>query len=102
MAPERCSRSTLGPKGSNSASCDLPQPLAGRLLIPDRRADPVQSAVGIDVAELSQPVFGVTGRPGMADLLGHSSIAITGDIYGHTSDNTARAAVEGLSSALGI
>src|ERR1700737_1163283 len=78
MAPERCSRSTLGPKGSNSASRDLPQPLAGRLLIPDRRAVPVQSAVGIDVAELSQPVFGVTGRPGMADLLGHSSIAITG------------------------
>ena len=32
----------------------------------------------------------------MADLLGHSSIAITGDIYGHTRDNTARAAVEGL------
>lgn len=38
----------------------------------------------------------------VADLLGHSSIAITGDIYGHTSDNTARAAVEGLSTALGI
>ena len=32
----------------------------------------------------------------VADLLGHSSIAITGDIYGHTSDGTARAAVEGL------
>ena len=27
----------------------------------------------------------------VADLLGHSSIAITGDVYGHTSDNTARA-----------
>ena len=32
----------------------------------------------------------------VADLLGHSSIAITGDIYGHTSDDTARAAVDGL------
>ena len=32
----------------------------------------------------------------VADLLGHSSVAITGDIYGHTSDDTARAAVEHL------
>ena len=38
----------------------------------------------------------------VADLLGHSSIAITGDVYGHTSDDTARAAVDGLSTALGI
>ena len=29
----------------------------------------------------------------VADLLGHSSIAITGDIYGHTSDATTRAAI---------
>jgi integrase len=38
----------------------------------------------------------------VADLLGHSSISITGDIYGHTSDNTARAAVDGLTDALGL
>lgn len=38
----------------------------------------------------------------VADLLGHSSIAITGDIYGHTSDDTARAAIEHLSGALGL
>jgi integrase len=38
----------------------------------------------------------------VADLLGHSSIAITGDVYGHTSDGTARAAVEGLASQLGV
>lgn len=31
----------------------------------------------------------------VADLLGHSSVAITGDVYGHTSDDTARAAVDG-------
>lgn len=36
----------------------------------------------------------------VADLLGHSSIAITGDVYGHTSDDTARAAVDGWSGAL--
>ena len=33
---------------------------------------------------------------------GHSSIAITGDIYGHTSDATTRAAIDGLSDALGL
>jgi integrase len=38
----------------------------------------------------------------VADLLGHSSIAITGDIYGHTSEDTARAAVDGWSGVLGI
>lgn len=37
-----------------------------------------------------------------ADLLGHSSIAVTGDIYGHTSDSTARSAVDGLADQLGI
>lgn len=38
----------------------------------------------------------------VSDLLGHSSIAITGDVYGHTSDDTARAAIAGLSTALGV
>jgi integrase len=38
----------------------------------------------------------------VADLLGHSSISITGDIYGHTSDQTTRPAVDGLSGALGL
>jgi hypothetical protein len=33
----------------------------------------------------------------VADLLGHSSIAITGDIYGHASDDTMRGAVDGWS-----
>ncbi|KZS80270.1 site-specific integrase [Mycobacterium persicum] len=38
----------------------------------------------------------------VADLLGHSSIAITGDIYGHTSEQAARSAVDGWSGALGL
>ena len=38
----------------------------------------------------------------IADLLGHSSISITGDVYGHISDDTARAAIDGLSGALGL
>jgi integrase len=38
----------------------------------------------------------------VADLLGHSSISVTGDVYGHTSDGAARAAIEGLATVLGI
>lgn len=38
----------------------------------------------------------------VADLLGHSSIAITGDVYGHTPYDAARAAIEGLTGALGL
>ena len=38
----------------------------------------------------------------VADLLGHSSIAITGDVYGHTSLGEARTAVEHLGSRLGL
>nr|WP_256735876.1 tyrosine-type recombinase/integrase [Mycolicibacterium hippocampi] len=37
-----------------------------------------------------------------ADLLGHSSISVTGDPYGHTSDDTARAAIDGLGTVLGL
>ena len=36
------------------------------------------------------------------DLLGHSSISVTGDIYGHATDDTARKAIDGLSGALGL
>ena len=38
----------------------------------------------------------------VSDLLGHSSIAITGGVYGHTSDETARAAVDGRAGRLGL
>jgi integrase len=38
----------------------------------------------------------------VSDLLGHSSVSITGDIYGHTSDDSARAAVAKLSAAMGL
>jgi integrase len=38
----------------------------------------------------------------VADLLGHSSIAITGDVYGHTSDHAARTAIDGLGARLGL
>jgi integrase len=35
-------------------------------------------------------------------ILGHSSVAITGDIYGHVSDSTQREAMDSLSVALGM
>jgi hypothetical protein len=38
----------------------------------------------------------------VADLLGHSSIAITGDIYGHASDAATRSAMDGLSEVFGL
>jgi integrase len=38
----------------------------------------------------------------VADLLGHSSVAITGDVYGHTSSPTARAAIDGRAIRLGL
>ena len=37
----------------------------------------------------------------VADLLGHGSIAVTGDTYGHTSDTAARAAIDTLAGRLG-
>lgn len=38
----------------------------------------------------------------VADLLGHSSIAVTGDIYGHGSEDGARAAVEAAAARIGL
>lgn len=38
----------------------------------------------------------------VADLLGHSSIAITGDVYGHTTDATTRSAIDTITNALGL
>lgn len=37
----------------------------------------------------------------VSEVLGHSSIAITGDVYGHVAPDVARDAVERLSAALG-
>lgn len=38
----------------------------------------------------------------VADIVGHASIATTGDIYGHTSDIAARAAMTVLGEVLGL
>jgi site-specific recombinase XerD len=62
-----------------------------------RRTRPANADVeGVDVHTLrhSVPVAWLESGvhiKAVAGLLGHSSIAITGDIYGHTSDDTAYA-----------
>jgi integrase len=37
----------------------------------------------------------------VSELLGHSSVAVTGDVYGHVSTEGARSAVQRLSAAMG-
>jgi site-specific recombinase XerD len=62
-------------------------------------------AIGVHTLRHSATVAwlesGVHIKP-CADLLGHSWIAVTGDIHGHTSDKTARSAVDALVEQLGI
>jgi hypothetical protein len=66
--------------------------MARTLLIPPR----VQATAGLT----SPPRHRSVGTA-VADRLGHSSIAVTGDVYGHTSDHAARSAVDALGAALG-
>jgi site-specific recombinase XerD len=37
----------------------------------------------------------------VSELLGHSFVAVTGDMYGHVSTDGARSAVQRLSAAMG-
>lgn len=63
------------------------------------------SDVGVNTLRHSTAVAWLEGGvhiKAVAYLLRHSSIAIAGDIYGHTSDDTARAAVGALSGPLGL
>ena len=41
------------------------------------------------------------GLKTVSDLLGHSSVAITGDVYGHVMPETARAASDVMAGLLG-
>ncbi len=42
------------------------------------------------------------GLKTVSEMLGHSSVAITGDIYQHVSDGAAQAAADALASAIGL
>jgi hypothetical protein len=55
-----------------------------------------------DVGDLISTEHDWVVVPDVLSGLGHSSIAITGDVYGHTSDDTARAAVDALAGRLGL
>jgi integrase len=62
-------------------------------------------AIGVGVHTLRHAAASALLEAGVnikaiSDMLGHSSVAITGDIYGHTSDQVAQAAADTLSSAL--
>ena len=64
-----------------------------------------QSGVGVHTLRHSAAVGWLEAGvhiKAVADLLGHSSIAVTGDVYGHTSDDAARSAVDGWAVALGL
>lgn len=61
--------------------------------------------VGVHTLRHSAPVAWLEAGvhiKAVADLLGHSSISIAGDVYGHTSDSTARSAVDVLADQLGL
>jgi integrase len=42
------------------------------------------------------------GLKTVSEMLGHSSVAITGDVYQHVSDGAAQAAADALSAAIGL
>jgi hypothetical protein len=56
------------------------------------------SACGVEFAEVGQRPRDQKGL----EVLGHSSISVTGDTYGQTTDTAARGAVDGWSGALGL
>jgi hypothetical protein len=94
-------RATIGPA---TAWCSPPSSARGRPAkhlanSADRRAE--GRHVGSRRAHPAAQRGGASLESGVhikavADLLGHSSVAVTGDVYGHTSDSTARAAVDSL------
>ena len=70
-------------------------------LLPKRLKGEVPPALGSMLHQCATSKSGVHIKA-VADLLGHSSIAITGDVYRHTSDHPARAAVDGRAGRLGL
>jgi integrase len=42
------------------------------------------------------------GLKTVSEMLGHSSVAITGDVYLHVSDGAAQAAADTLAAAIGV
>jgi integrase len=42
------------------------------------------------------------GLKTVSEMLGHSSVAITGDVYQHVSDGAAQAAADAVAAAIGV
>jgi len=60
-------------------------------------------ALGWDAVDVESGVLKVKANMNaVADLLGHSSIAATGDTYGHASATATCSAMDGLSDALAL
>jgi hypothetical protein len=66
--------------------------------------DWIAATLGTDEKSTRTPAKQIDNEviPRRRSLLGHNSIAITGDVYGHTSDEAARSAVSGLADRLGL
>jgi integrase len=62
----------------------------------------VASAHALRHAAGSAMVDAGASLPTVRDILGHSSVAITGDIYSHPPEASARAAVDGWAGELGL
>lgn len=63
------------------------------------------SGVGVHTLRHSAASFLLEDGIGLktvSEMLGHSSVAITGDIYQHVSDGAAQAAADALSAAIGL
>jgi len=42
------------------------------------------------------------GLKTVSEMLGHSSVSVTGDVYQHVSDGEAQAAADALAAAIGV
>jgi integrase len=56
----------------------------------------------VDPRNLLRPLKVAAGLKTVSEMLGHSSVAITGDVYQPVSDGAAQAAVDALAAAIGV
>ena len=67
---------------------------------PTDRTRRKKSRAGSGVGPTRMRAAGVPLRT-VSELLGHSFVAVTGDVHGHVSNQGARSAVQRLSTAMG-
>lgn len=79
-----------------------PRNLLRTVEIAARKAGITATAHALRHAAGSAMVAAGHSLPTVRDILGHSSVSITGDIYSHPTEAAARAAVDGWADQLGI